>query len=80
MLRPVINYSVCQACYRCFARPACRTRAIVQIDPDESPYIALDRCSGCAACVTACCCQAITLRPVDGAVGARRSEDLSLLK
>lgn len=54
MLRPEINYSLCQSCNPCEARLACKTRAVMQIDPDDSPYIELGRCNSCAACVTAC--------------------------
>jgi MinD superfamily P-loop ATPase len=62
MLRPVIDWQLCQACNPCQAMLVCRTRAIVQIDPDESPFIELGRCSGCCACVLACSYQAIIMK------------------
>jgi Fe-S-cluster-containing hydrogenase component 2 len=76
MLVPVIDWDICQACQPCLARGVCKTRAITKIDPDEPPYIAYERCSSCAACVLACCCEAIvmsnsststsTINPVSG--------------
>ncbi len=72
MLRPVIDWQSCQVCNPCQAKLVCRTRAIVQIDPDEPPYIELGRCSGCGACVLACCCQAIILK--NGKPGQQVSE------
>jgi Fe-S-cluster-containing hydrogenase component 2 len=61
MLIPEIDWDLCQACTPCQARSACKTRAITQIDPDEPPYIAYERCNSCAACVLACCCGAISM-------------------
>ena len=68
MIRPVIDFAVCQACSPCKARAACRTRAIVQIDHGDPPYIALDRCSGCSKCVFPCAFQAIAMRQAGGMV------------
>jgi Fe-S-cluster-containing hydrogenase component 2 len=47
----------------------CNTRAIVKLDPDEPPFIAIERCSGCSACVVACACGAIQMRNSGSAVG-----------
>jgi len=69
MLRPIINFELCQACHPCEARIVCTTRAIVKLDPDEPPYIAIERCSGCAACVLACACSAIQMRNSGSAMG-----------
>jgi Fe-S-cluster-containing hydrogenase component 2 len=69
MLRPLIDYTVCQACNPCEARLACNTRAIVRLDPDEPPYIAIERCSGCSSCVTACVCGAVRMQSMGPAVG-----------
>jgi len=68
MIRAVIDYQRCEACQPCQARLACKTRAIVKIDPDEAPYIAYERCSGCSACVRACTCEAIVMRQVNGTI------------
>jgi MinD superfamily P-loop ATPase len=69
MLRPIIDFDVCQACRPCEARLACNTRAIVNLDPDEPPYIALERCSGCSACVVSCSFGAIQMHNMGTAVG-----------
>ena len=61
MLHPQISWDNCQVCDPCQARKVCKTRAIFQIDIDEPPFIELGRCSGCAACVLACCCGAILM-------------------
>lgn len=62
MLQPVVDWNLCQACQPCEARMVCKTRAIVQIDPDEPPYIANERCNQCGVCVAACCCEAIVMK------------------
>jgi MinD superfamily P-loop ATPase len=62
MLRPEINWQICQTCEPCQARLACKTRAILQIDPGEPPYVEIVRCNSCAACVLACCCGAIIMK------------------
>ena len=61
MLIPHIDWNICQACESCQARSACTTRAIIQIDPGEVPYIELDRCTSCGKCILACICQAIDM-------------------
>lgn len=62
MLRPEIDWEICQTCDPCEARRACKTRAIVKIDRDEPPYIELSRCNGCGECVVTCTFQAIMLK------------------
>jgi len=62
MLRPEIDWDYCQVCDPCQARPVCKVRAIVQIDPDDAPYIDQTRCNGCALCITACPQDAIVMR------------------
>jgi Fe-S-cluster-containing hydrogenase component 2 len=62
VLRPEIDFAVCQVCDPCEARPVCKTRAIVKIDTDEPPVIALERCSRCGLCVKACSYGAIALK------------------
>lgn len=70
MLRPEIDWNLCQGCDPCLARSVCRTRAIVQIDPGDSPYIEYPRCSNCALCVAACCCNAISMKNLTASVGS----------
>lgn len=49
-----INPALCQSCMRCTAIRACRTKAIVQMDPGEIPYLEDNRCHSCWACLPAC--------------------------
>jgi Fe-S-cluster-containing hydrogenase component 2 len=49
-----INYGRCQACTPCLAADVCRVRAIVQPDPDDSPYLDLERCYDCRLCLPTC--------------------------
>jgi MinD superfamily P-loop ATPase len=51
----------CQACRKCLARTVCRTKAILQIDPGEPPFIDANLCYGCHACLPVCPQQAIAL-------------------
>ncbi len=55
-----IDPDLCQECERCAAAKACRTKAIVQIDPGETPYLESDRCRDCWVCIPACPHGAIT--------------------
>jgi Fe-S-cluster-containing hydrogenase component 2 len=70
MLRPSIDLTIWQTCHPCEARLACKTRALVKIDIDDPPYVAIERCSGCGACVLACACDAIYMTQSGSAVGA----------
>ena len=65
MLAPVIDWNSCRGCIDCHARSVCNTRAIVKIDEDEPPYIAIERCSRCAECVLACSFDAITMKNIE---------------
>jgi len=58
---PHIVDELCHACRKCVARKACRTKAIVQIDPEEPPFINSSLCYGCHACIPACPFGAIVL-------------------
>lgn len=71
MLRPVIDYEACRSCDPCEAKLVCKTRAIVKLDPDETPYIALERCSGCSACIGACAYGVIHMRLTGVVAGGR---------
>lgn len=61
MNAPEIMWDVCQSCSPCLARTVCKTRAIVQMDIDEPPYIDYSRCTNCVQCVLACACGAIVM-------------------
>lgn len=71
MLRPEINWELCQSCHPCQARGVCKTRAIVKFDPDEPAFIELSRCNSCGLCVLACTCRAITMRNTSVANSSR---------
>jgi len=51
---PRVDEDRCYACRRCAARAECPVKAIVAIDPGESPFIDGNRCRGCLVCVPAC--------------------------
>jgi len=59
ILAPHIVDDRCVACPECPARQACRTRAILRLEPDEPPYVDASRCYGCRACVPACPFEAV---------------------
>lgn len=61
MLFPELDWDICEVCQPCLARRSCNTRAIVQIDYDEPPYIDISRCSSCGECVLSCPNNAICL-------------------
>jgi MinD superfamily P-loop ATPase len=56
---PQVDEERCQACRKCGARDACRVKAILFLDPGESPFIDGSLCYGCLACVPACPLEAI---------------------
>jgi Fe-S-cluster-containing hydrogenase component 2 len=62
VVRPEIDWLICEGCDTCQARLACKTRAIVKIDTDEPVFIELKRCNGCAKCVPACPYGAIVMK------------------
>jgi len=51
---PQVIDSLCLACRKCLARSVCRTKAILQLDPGEAPFIDSNLCYGCHACIPAC--------------------------
>jgi MinD superfamily P-loop ATPase len=58
---PHVMDELCQVCRKCLARTVCKSKAIVQLDADESPFIDASRCYGCHLCITACPYEAIGL-------------------
>lgn len=51
---PRVVDGLCQACRKCVARGVCRSKAILQIDPGEPPFIDGNLCYGCQVCIPAC--------------------------
>jgi len=60
-IRIQINDAICHACTHCLAAEACKVRAIMRIDHDEPPFLAVERCHDCRLCVPVCPFGAITL-------------------
>lgn len=58
---PHVVDALCTACRKCQARQVCRTKAILQLDPGEPPFIDPNLCYGCLACIPACPQGAIVL-------------------
>ena len=58
---PQIVDELCLACRKCQAREVCRSKAILQIDRGEPPFIDPNRCYGCRAWIPACPAGAIVL-------------------
>jgi MinD superfamily P-loop ATPase len=58
---PHVVDELCQVCGKCLARKVCRTKAILQIDRDEPPFIDASLCYGCRVCIPACPHGAIVL-------------------
>lgn len=57
-----IDFDSCQACSRCDARKACRTKAIVKMGPDEQAIVKPSDCMGCGDCIEACPFGAILMK------------------
>jgi len=51
---PHVVDDLCNVCRKCLARSVCRTKAILQIDPGEPPFIDGNLCYGCLVCIPAC--------------------------
>ena len=58
---PHIVDELCLACRKCQAREVCRSKAILQIDRGEPPFVDPNRCYGCRACIPVCPAGAIVL-------------------
>ncbi len=61
---PYVLDEKCLACRKCVARASCRSKAILQIDPGEPPFIDGNLCYGCHVCVPACPSGAIVVQGV----------------
>jgi MinD superfamily P-loop ATPase len=62
---PHVVDELCLACRKCVARGVCRSKAILQIDPGEPPFIDANLCYGCHVCIPACPKGAIRLNGRD---------------
>lgn len=49
-----IEADTCRTCRRCLAAEVCTVRAIVKLDPDELPFLDIERCYDCRLCIPAC--------------------------
>jgi len=51
---PQVDDARCRVCSTCSAKAACRTKAMMVVDPGEPPYVDGSRCQGCRVCMPAC--------------------------
>jgi len=51
---PRVEDAMCLLCSKCAARMVCKSKALIQIDPGEAPFIDASRCYGCQVCIPAC--------------------------
>ncbi|RLC69678.1 MAG: hypothetical protein DRI52_08435 [Chloroflexi bacterium] len=51
---PHVEDAACRLCRKCLARAVCKSKAIIQLDPGEAPFIDASRCYGCQVCIAAC--------------------------
>jgi Fe-S-cluster-containing hydrogenase component 2 len=58
-----IDQELCQTCKECLARKVCKVKAIVQLDPGESPFVDLSYCFDCRLCIPACPLGAVSAQP-----------------
>ena len=61
MSRPVprVQDELCLRCATCAAQKACRVRALVRIEADDTPFLDSTRCTGCLRCLLVCPARAI---------------------
>ncbi len=58
---PYVDPALCMACRKCIARQACRSKALIQVDPGEPPFVEPSLCYGCHLCVVECPFNAIVI-------------------
>jgi MinD superfamily P-loop ATPase len=58
---PYVKPESCLAFFKCPARAVCRSKALVQLDAAEPPFIDACRCYGCDLCIAECPVGAIRL-------------------
>lgn len=51
---PYVKDDLCASCRRCLARTVCKSKALMQLDPGEPPFIDSSRCYACYACIPVC--------------------------
>jgi len=58
---PYVQEGKCLGCIPCQARLACKSKALIQIDGEDPPFVDASRCFGCHTCIVACPAEAISL-------------------
>jgi len=58
---PRVDADKCRACQRCPARQTCKTKALVQFEANELPYIDRELCRACLVCIEECPFRAIVV-------------------
>lgn len=53
-IRIRIEAEYCHTCKRCLAAESYKVRAIVRIDPEDTPFLDIERCYDCRLCLNAC--------------------------
>jgi len=53
-IRIRIESELCHTCRRCLAAESCKVRTILRIDPEEIPFLDIDRCYDCRLCLKSC--------------------------
>ena len=56
---PWVDDSQCHVCRTCVAQAVCRSKALVRLDRDESPFVDAGRCYGHQICIAWCPHEAI---------------------
>ncbi len=59
--RAKIDTDKCLRCEACLAMEACENKAIIRLDPDSPPYVKVEDCLGCGACMDKCPVKAVEI-------------------